>query len=321
MAASRAPRNKIRGYSCTALGLRARVRFVRHRAGSAPAAPSSPPRRCGRSSASAIRRSRRTARLAVVPRHHLRHRGEQGSHRSVAGAGRRRRRAPAHQRQGQRHAAHGEPGRQVDRVRLQARRRHRDPGLRDRGRRRRSAPRDQPAHRRVGAEVVSGQQAPRVRERGVAGSRALGRPGRAQEGARGLEDDGAGVDQGADLVLRSYLDDREPHLFSIAIEGGETDRDHAHVGLPPLEAEVDASSYDISPDGLEVAFAAERRQERHREQLRRHPAADLRLQAAARHLRRTARPTTARRATARTAAASRSRSSASTGSTPIARGS
>ena len=64
------------------------------------------------------------ARRAVVPVTTLRHHGEQGPHRSVAGAGRRRRRAPAHQRQGQRHAADGESRRQVDRVRFEARRRH-----------------------------------------------------------------------------------------------------------------------------------------------------------------------------------------------------
>ena len=153
---------------------------------------------------------------------HLRHRREQGPHRPVAGPGGGRPGPPAHQRQGQRHAAHREPGRQVDRVRLEARRRHRKPGLRDRGRWRRSPPRHQPAHRRVGAEMVSRQQAHRIRERNLAGSRALGRPGRAQEGTRIVEDDRARVDARADLATSiTSSTTAQPHLFSISIDGGE----------------------------------------------------------------------------------------------------
>ncbi len=53
-----------------------------------------------------------------------------------------------------------------------------------------------------------------------------------------------------------YLDDREPHLFSISIDGGETTAITRMSGFFLSKAEVNASSYDISPDGLEVAFAA-----------------------------------------------------------------
>jgi dipeptidyl aminopeptidase/acylaminoacyl peptidase len=53
-----------------------------------------------------------------------------------------------------------------------------------------------------------------------------------------------------------YLDDREPHLFSIAIDGGETTAITRLSGYFLSKSEVDASSYDISPDGLEVAFAS-----------------------------------------------------------------
>ena len=53
------------------------------------------------------------------------------------------------------------------------------------------------------------------------------------------------------------LDDREPHLFSIAIDGGEPAAITRTSGYFLSKQEYDASSYDISPDGLEVAFSAE----------------------------------------------------------------
>jgi dipeptidyl aminopeptidase/acylaminoacyl peptidase len=53
-----------------------------------------------------------------------------------------------------------------------------------------------------------------------------------------------------------YLDDREPHLFSVPAEGGEVTAITRLSGFHLSKAEVDSSSYDISPDGLEVAFAA-----------------------------------------------------------------
>jgi len=54
-----------------------------------------------------------------------------------------------------------------------------------------------------------------------------------------------------------YLDDREPHLFSIPLEGGEPAAITRMSGYHLSKQEYDAFSYDISPDGLEVAFAAE----------------------------------------------------------------
>jgi dipeptidyl aminopeptidase/acylaminoacyl peptidase len=53
-----------------------------------------------------------------------------------------------------------------------------------------------------------------------------------------------------------FLDDRQPHLFSIAIDGGDTTAITRMSGYWLSVAEVDGTSYDISPDGLEVAFAA-----------------------------------------------------------------
>ena len=53
-----------------------------------------------------------------------------------------------------------------------------------------------------------------------------------------------------------YLDDREPHLFSIALEGGEPAAISRLTGFHLSKQDYSSSSYDISPDGLEVAFVA-----------------------------------------------------------------
>ena len=54
-----------------------------------------------------------------------------------------------------------------------------------------------------------------------------------------------------------YLDDTEPHLFSIAIDGGEPQAITRMSGYHLSKQSVDSSSYDLSPDGLEVAFGAD----------------------------------------------------------------
>jgi dipeptidyl aminopeptidase/acylaminoacyl peptidase len=54
-----------------------------------------------------------------------------------------------------------------------------------------------------------------------------------------------------------HLDDREPHLFSIPLEGGEITAITRLSGFHLSKSEVDSYSYDISPDGLEVAFASD----------------------------------------------------------------
>jgi len=53
-----------------------------------------------------------------------------------------------------------------------------------------------------------------------------------------------------------YLDDTEPHLFSIGIDGGEPAAITRMSGYHLSKQDVDTFSYDISPDGLEVAFTA-----------------------------------------------------------------
>ncbi len=55
-----------------------------------------------------------------------------------------------------------------------------------------------------------------------------------------------------------YLDDREPHLFSIAADGsGEPLAISRQSGFSLSKNEYSADSYDISPDGLEVAFSSD----------------------------------------------------------------
>jgi dipeptidyl aminopeptidase/acylaminoacyl peptidase len=53
-----------------------------------------------------------------------------------------------------------------------------------------------------------------------------------------------------------YLDERQPHLFSISIDGGETTAITRLSGYWLSKSEVSADSFDVSPDGLEVAFSA-----------------------------------------------------------------
>lgn len=54
-----------------------------------------------------------------------------------------------------------------------------------------------------------------------------------------------------------YLDGRQTHVYSIAFTGGEVQPITRASGLGLDVAEPDATSYDISPDGSEIAFAAD----------------------------------------------------------------
>jgi dipeptidyl aminopeptidase/acylaminoacyl peptidase len=54
-----------------------------------------------------------------------------------------------------------------------------------------------------------------------------------------------------------YLDDREPHIFSIEVTGGESTAITRMSGFFLSKQEVGPFSYDVSPDGLEVAFSSE----------------------------------------------------------------
>jgi dipeptidyl aminopeptidase/acylaminoacyl peptidase len=51
-----------------------------------------------------------------------------------------------------------------------------------------------------------------------------------------------------------YLDDREPHLFSIGLDGAEPQAITRLSSFHLSKADYSSSSFDISPDGTEVAF-------------------------------------------------------------------
>ncbi len=53
------------------------------------------------------------------------------------------------------------------------------------------------------------------------------------------------------------LNDREPHLFSIDLDGGEPLAITRLSGFYLSKQDYDSSSYDISPDGEEIAFASD----------------------------------------------------------------
>jgi dipeptidyl aminopeptidase/acylaminoacyl peptidase len=54
-----------------------------------------------------------------------------------------------------------------------------------------------------------------------------------------------------------WHDERVPHLYRIAIDGGEPRPITPGSGIHLMISEADTSSYDISPDGLEVAVVAD----------------------------------------------------------------
>ena len=53
------------------------------------------------------------------------------------------------------------------------------------------------------------------------------------------------------------LDDREPHLFAIGVDGGDPTAITRQSGYHLSKRAYSSNSYDISPDGLEVAFVAD----------------------------------------------------------------
>ena len=54
-----------------------------------------------------------------------------------------------------------------------------------------------------------------------------------------------------------YLDDRQTHLYRVGIDGGEAIAITLRSGHPLEAADPDEHSYDISPDGNEIAFASD----------------------------------------------------------------
>jgi dipeptidyl aminopeptidase/acylaminoacyl peptidase len=54
-----------------------------------------------------------------------------------------------------------------------------------------------------------------------------------------------------------WVEDRDPHLFSVALEGGEPQAITTAAGRCLPREEPGRDSYDISPDGAEIAFASD----------------------------------------------------------------
>ncbi len=54
-----------------------------------------------------------------------------------------------------------------------------------------------------------------------------------------------------------FLDDRQTHVFAVSIEGGEVRSITSNSGHALDAADPDEDSYDISPDGSEIAFASD----------------------------------------------------------------
>jgi len=53
-----------------------------------------------------------------------------------------------------------------------------------------------------------------------------------------------------------FLDDRQPQLFSIPLDGGQPTAITRMSGFTLPKVDIDGTAYDLSPDGLEVAFIA-----------------------------------------------------------------
>ena len=122
-------------------------------------------------------------------------------------------------------------------------------------------------------------------------------------------------DTGPIYFWDTWLDDRQLHVFSVGVEGGEPVNLTAGTGreLPRSAVQLESPLYDISPDGAELAFVADSDPASNLTNLDVYTVAVGGKDAAT--ARRPTRPPTACRATARTAAGSPSRSSARAAST------
>jgi dipeptidyl aminopeptidase/acylaminoacyl peptidase len=54
-----------------------------------------------------------------------------------------------------------------------------------------------------------------------------------------------------------WIDDRQAHVFTIGLEGGDPNAVTTGTGRELSKADIGRDSYDISPDGREIAFAAD----------------------------------------------------------------
>ena len=138
------------------------------------------------------------------------------------------------------------------------------------------------AHRRIGAQMVSRQQAHRLRQRGMAGPRALGRPGGAQEER-----------ESSKMTARVWTRAPSPtSITSSTIASPISSRSPSTAARPPPSRGFRASGsrgrgrrvfVRCFPGRARGRVLRERRSQRHRKELRHHSAAHLRLQTAEEH--------------------------------------
>ena len=106
--------------------------------------------------------------------------------------------------------------------------------------------------------MVPRLQAHRVPVAGLARPEELGGAGAAHEGARRAEDERASVGQGADQLLGPLpRPSRNARVLDRASRAASRRQSRSVPACRCEVAEPDANSYDIAPDGLEIAFASD----------------------------------------------------------------
>ena len=114
--------------------------------------------------------------------------------------------------------------------------------------------------RRVGAALVSGLQAHRLRLVGVAGPQRRQGAGQAHEGAQGRRRSRRTSPSARNIRFWDHwlTDGREPHIFAVDVATGRArDLLAGHAVSRCSRGSRRASTYDISPDGRELAITVD----------------------------------------------------------------
>ena len=204
-------------------------------------------------------RSRGLARRAVGggARDDLGREGRQGPHRPVAREdGRDRAARPDHRTRGARRARPGAPTGSGSPSRRSARatRTARSTCCPGRGR---GPPPDERPDRGLGPEVVRGQPKLAFISRVWPDLASWDEQAKRQKERKDSKMTARTFDKPEIRYWDHWLDDRQAHVYSIGIEGGDPRAVTLGTGLELSRAEASTFSYDIAPDGTEVAFAAD----------------------------------------------------------------
>jgi hypothetical protein len=107
--------------------------------------------------------------------------------------------------------------------------------------------------------VVSGRPPHRFREPGLVRPRLHEKQGSGQKERTDAKTSAQIWDGGPIYFWDTWLDDRQLHVFSVGVEGGEPVNLTAGTGLelPRPAVQLNSALYDISPDGKELAFVAD----------------------------------------------------------------